>query len=156
MIWLGVIHMKNNLKEVRLATGMTQEDFAESVGVSKTTYNNYETGRREPRSDFWMAIADKYNVTVDYLIGLTDDPSTGKGKPPASTLVVTNDETILIQNYRLCHSEDRNAIQRIVGSIARAADQPLPETEDELAEQVYRSLMERYGSPEGSAEEKHA
>lgn len=142
MIWLGVIHMKNRLKEVRLSTGMTQEDFAESVGVSKTTYNNYETGRREPRSDFWMAVSDKYNITVDYLIGRSDDPRGTKGKPPANTLVVTNDEIALVKNYRLCTKESQSAIQQIAARIALADAPSIPEEPENLDELILQGLGE--------------
>ena len=63
-----------NLKKLRLSTGLTQEEFGKSIGVAKSTYNNYETGLRDPRSDFWIAVATKYGVTIDYLMGYSDDP----------------------------------------------------------------------------------
>ncbi len=63
----------------RKSLKMTQKAFAESIGVSRTTYNNYETGVREPKSDFWIAISNKYNVTVDYLMGVSDDPKGSDG-----------------------------------------------------------------------------
>jgi len=71
-----------NLKKLRLSTGLTQEEFGKSIGVAKSTYNNYETGLRDPRSDFWIAVATKYGVTIDYLMGYSDDPhKTGPATP---------------------------------------------------------------------------
>lgn len=64
----------NNMKELRLDLKMTQAAFAESLGISKTTYNNYETGAREPGHKFIVDVALKYNVTTDYLLGLTNNP----------------------------------------------------------------------------------
>lgn len=66
--------MKRNLKELRESRNMTQKQFAESLGLKLTTYNGYETGSREPDSDFWISIAEKYHVTIDYLMGFSSDP----------------------------------------------------------------------------------
>ena len=38
-----------------------------------TTYNNYETGAREPASDFLILISEKFGVSVDYLLGQKED-----------------------------------------------------------------------------------
>jgi len=62
------------LKQFRESLGLTQTEFGKSVGIAKSTYNNYETGIREPKSDFWIAVAQKYNVTIDYLMGFSSSP----------------------------------------------------------------------------------
>lgn len=67
--------MAFNLVAFRKSLGMSQKDFAESIGVGQTTYNGYEKGAREPRSDFWIKVAMKYNVSIDYLLGYTDNPA---------------------------------------------------------------------------------
>ena len=64
----------NNLKALRDEYGLRQEDFAAQFGVKKTTYSNYEIGRTEPPASFWLAVADRYRVSIDYLMGHTDDP----------------------------------------------------------------------------------
>lgn len=66
--------MYKNLKALRQSLNMTQKEFAASLGIGYTTYNGYETGAREPKSDFWIAVAQKYRVTIDYLMGYSDDP----------------------------------------------------------------------------------
>ncbi|MDY3692742.1 MAG: helix-turn-helix transcriptional regulator [Dysosmobacter sp.] len=67
--------MRTNLKAFRESLSMSQKDFADSLGIAKTTYHGYETGIREPRSDFWVAVAEKYGVTIDYLMGYSNDPN---------------------------------------------------------------------------------
>ena len=52
--------MYPHLKALRESLKLTQEEFGKSVGVAKTTYNNYEKGEREPKSDFWIAVAKRY------------------------------------------------------------------------------------------------
>lgn len=77
--------MYGNLRIFRESLGMTQKEFATSLSIGLTTYNGYETGARDPKSDFWIAVAQKYNVTVDYLMGNSNDPhktSEGQKKAP--------------------------------------------------------------------------
>lgn len=66
--------MYKNLKALRESLKMTQEEFGKSLGIAKSTYNNYEIGEREPKSDFWIAVAEKYNVSIDYLMGFSNSP----------------------------------------------------------------------------------
>jgi len=134
--------MTNRLKEVRLSAGLTQEEFAKSLGISKTTYNNYETGRREPRSDFWMAVADKYSVTIDYLLGLSDDPHSIKKESPASTMLIAGDEVSLIKSYRLCTKEDQAAIRWFAARIAGAIDQAAQGQQEDLEKRILQDLTE--------------
>ena len=64
------------LRRLRESTGLNQKDFAASVGMKQTTYNGYETGKHRPKSDVLIAIADKYNVSVDFLLGISDESIT--------------------------------------------------------------------------------
>lgn len=66
--------MYARLKQFREKLGLTQAEFGKSIGIAKSTYNNYETGIRDPKSDFWIAVAKKYHVTIDYLMGFSDNP----------------------------------------------------------------------------------
>lgn len=58
------------LKEIRERTGMNKKEFADYIGVKYTTYNNYETETREPASDFLILISNRFDVSIDYLLGL--------------------------------------------------------------------------------------
>ena len=66
--------MYKNLRDFRESLNMTQKEFAASINLGLSTYNGYETGSREPKSDFWITIAKKYGVTIDYLMGFSNDP----------------------------------------------------------------------------------
>ncbi len=60
------------LKEIREKTGMNKKEFADYIGIKYTTYNNYETEAREPASDFLILISTKFDVSIDYLLGMQD------------------------------------------------------------------------------------
>lgn len=49
--------------------GITQEELASALGVSRSTIGMYETGSREPGFETSEAIADIFNVDMDYLMG---------------------------------------------------------------------------------------
>lgn len=76
--------MANNLSELRKNLGLTQKEFSASLGIPVTTYNGYEKGSRDPRSDFWIEVADKYGVSVEYLMGFTQDTRKQKSAPACS------------------------------------------------------------------------
>lgn len=63
------------LKELRKNKKLTQKEVAEKIGVARTTYAMYEQNRREPDNETLQKIADFFNVTTDYLLGRTDDPT---------------------------------------------------------------------------------
>lgn len=66
--------MYDNLKALRESKGLKQEEFGAVFGIKKSTYSNYETGKTDPPSQFWVDVADRYQVSVDYLLGMVDDP----------------------------------------------------------------------------------
>jgi transcriptional regulator with XRE-family HTH domain len=63
------------LKEVRDKKGLTQDDIAIGIRSHKSTISMYENGFRRPSHDMIIKIAEYLNVSADYLIGLTDNPS---------------------------------------------------------------------------------
>ena len=67
------------LKELRKANGYTIEQFADMVGISKSTLGYYENDKRMPDIEILTRIADTLNVNADYLIGRTNTTAQ-KGK----------------------------------------------------------------------------
>lgn len=66
------VDMKNNLKICRENKRMTAKEVSEKIGVSKQAIYNIETGVSNPSVDTLMKLAELYNVSTDYLFGLTD------------------------------------------------------------------------------------
>lgn len=57
------------IKRLRIERGITQEQLASMLKVSRSTIGMYETGSREPDFETCEAIADIFNVDMDYLLG---------------------------------------------------------------------------------------
>ena len=66
------------LKELRKKKGMSQLRLATDLNTTQNTISRYETGEREPGIDELIKIADYFNVSVDYLIGRTENPKTNR------------------------------------------------------------------------------
>lgn len=64
---------KDRFAQLRKDSGLTQEQVAERLGVSKGTIGNYETGFREPNLPMLENIADFFNVDIDYLLGHSNE-----------------------------------------------------------------------------------
>ena len=109
--------MYQNLKALRDSLNMTQEEFGKSIGLAKSTYNNYETGVREPKSDFWIAIAQKYNVSIDYLMGL-EDPQNEKQPAPTNGDELAEDDKRIIELLHQLTPENRERVFEIIKALA--------------------------------------
>ncbi|PRX40898.1 DNA-binding XRE family transcriptional regulator [Planifilum fimeticola] len=62
------------LKALRIKHHMLQKDMAKKLGITVSAYGFYEQGKREPTLEMVKKIAGIFDVTVDYLLGRTDDP----------------------------------------------------------------------------------
>lgn len=63
------------LLALRRQRGLTQKQLAANVGLSELAIQNYESGRRKPAFDALIALADYFDVSLDYLVGRSDDPA---------------------------------------------------------------------------------
>lgn len=71
MFLSGVIEMK--LRELREQKGVTQKEVATAVGCTSTVYSRYERGEREPDITTLCRLADYFGVSVDYIVGRTNE-----------------------------------------------------------------------------------
>lgn len=60
------------LKEIREEKGLTQQGLANQIGCTQACISKWESAEREPSLDDVIAVAKFFNVTTDYLLGMTD------------------------------------------------------------------------------------
>lgn len=65
--------LAQRLKQCRKEKGFTQWQVAVYCDMSEKTYQNYELMTREPKPELLIKIADLYEVSLDYLVGRTDE-----------------------------------------------------------------------------------
>ena len=63
-----------HLKALRTSRNLTQKQLAIEVGSSERGIQQYELGERKPAYDKLIALADYFDVSLDYLTGRSEDP----------------------------------------------------------------------------------
>lgn len=63
------------IKELRKSRHITQLKMALDLNMTQNTISRYESGEREPGIVELIRIADYFHVSIDYLVGRTDDPT---------------------------------------------------------------------------------
>ena len=66
--------LAESLKRCRKLRKATQKQAAVAAGVTESMYQFYEYGRNEPTASVLIALADYFDVSLDYLVGRSDDP----------------------------------------------------------------------------------
>lgn len=67
------MHLLQRLRDLREDADLYQKDMADYLHCSQVTYSRYELGTREIPLESLNALADFYGVSVDYLMGRTDE-----------------------------------------------------------------------------------
>jgi len=103
------------LRTLRMRAGKSQEELARELNLGKSTLGLYETERRHPDFNVLQKLAVKFNVSVDYLLGRTDDPT-----PPSADLsdVLSTDEAITL------------AFSKVGGPLARLSPEAIRSVKD--------------------------
>lgn len=68
------MYIYKRLRDVREDRDIKQIEVAAYLGIEQTHYSRYERGERELPMHHFIALARFYNVSLDYLAGLTDTP----------------------------------------------------------------------------------
>lgn len=70
--------MRNRIRDLREDNDLSQTQVAKMLGMSQTGYSKYETGENDIPTQVLIKLAKFYNISVDYILGITD-VSTPKG-----------------------------------------------------------------------------
>lgn len=70
--------MYQRIKDLREDNDLKQRQLAEFLNCSQQVYSNYELGQRDIPTDVLIRLSRFYNVSVDYLLGLTNNPKRNK------------------------------------------------------------------------------
>ena len=95
----------------------TRNEFAEKLGIPSTTLRNYETDVREPGHTFLKQISEFFNVSVDYLLCLTDD------KEVLNSFRLRSSEQNLVEKYRLLDSHGQETVSYILDRELKRTEQ---------------------------------
>ena len=97
---------------------LTRESFADILGISRFTLRNYELNKNEPNSDFLKEISGYFNVSIDYLLGVTDE------RERVSKHQLKESEHDLIKKYRALSPRAQETIRHLIDLEYDALDHP--------------------------------
>lgn len=60
------------LEDLRIDNDKTQAEIADYLGCQREVYRRYEKGTRQIPIDFLIRLSEYYNVSIDYLVGMTN------------------------------------------------------------------------------------
>ena len=87
------------LKELRLEAGLTQKDLAKAIEVGRTTVSEYESGKIVPKQEGLLKLANHFNVSVDYLTGVSNERATRKQNSSDLDSLLNTIHHILLDEY---------------------------------------------------------
>lgn len=70
--------MYPRIRDLREDRDLKQRELADYLNCSQQVYSNYELGQRDIPSEVLIRLSRFYKVSVDYILGLTDDPRQSK------------------------------------------------------------------------------
>ena len=70
--------MYQRIRDLREDRDLKQRQIADFLNCSQQVYSNYELGQRDIPTDILIKLSDFYGVSVDYLLGLTNNPKRNK------------------------------------------------------------------------------
>lgn len=70
--------MYQRIRDLREDRDLKQRQLAEFLNCSQQVYSNYELGQRDIPTDVLIRLANYYNVSIDYLLGQTNNPRRNK------------------------------------------------------------------------------
>ena len=105
--------MKDRIKKIRKALDLTQQEFADRIGVKRGGIANYEIGRNEPTDSVISLICREFNVNEDWL-------RTGEGE---MFIKLTRDEEMAKLTKQLLNEEEDSFKNRLISVLANLTDQ---------------------------------
>ena len=66
------------IRDLREDRDLTQKELSKALNCSQQVYSNYELGQRDIPTDILIKLSAFYNVSVDYILGITNNPQIQK------------------------------------------------------------------------------
>lgn len=104
--------MQCRLKELRLAHGLSQEGLAILIHTSQQTISRVEAGITELAADVAVRAAEYFQVSVDYILGLTDEK--GNGCEVSKMMHIYNQHEDFFADFESLNENQKQAIEKLI------------------------------------------
>lgn len=117
----------DRLRQLRESKGLTQQQLADKLDVSKSTIANYECGFREPKDNaVWIKISKYFNVSIDYLMDIDDSQN-----------ITSSQLTLKTLNYNGSSNPKKNELIEII------SNNNIPDDKLSLIKSIVESYIEK-------------
>lgn len=103
--------LPERIKELRKAANLTQQELGALFGVAKNTVSQYESGRSTPNDEIKIAMANYFNVSMDYLMGKTDQSGFDSKTPSVFASQITADGITAIHTYSALSPANKKRVE---------------------------------------------
>ena len=101
------------LFELRTEKGLSQREMAKLLNVSQGTYNNWENGKTQPAIEQLIALSHVFEVSVDFLIGNSDDYGNINIQRN-----ISERQLKLIENFDKLSEKSREAVETLIENLS--------------------------------------
>lgn len=122
------------LKELRMKNGLSQRELANAFKVSTGTVGNWEVGSREPDFSTIIKLADYFRVSVDYLIGHSDNSTNQVGAKGTEQIgeSFSTEEKQLIKDYRTLNFACKKLVKQTIETLKNSSGAAGAEKKDNI------------------------
>ncbi len=103
--------MIKNLRLVRKNRGISQQQLADVLGISQQSVNKYENHNIEPDIATLIKISDYFGISVDFLIGRSENEDVEK--------MILTDERYVLNIYRSLDAAEKNCVKTVIETLNR-------------------------------------
>lgn len=118
--------MKDRIRKIRRDLDLTQQEFADRIGIKRNTIANYETGRNEPIDSVVSLICREFGVNEEWLRDGTGEMFTPDASDELEALVkrydLSNADQVLIEKYINLKAGSRETIIDFITDVVAALE----------------------------------
>lgn len=128
------MNIAENIKRIRLMNQLTQQEFADKIGISRHALLNYEKGKRIPPMDVAVRISNTFNIALDVL----------NGSDMNNHSIAKNNSDLLKESGLVSHDFELEEVSYNIEkfkSLLTSADYPVNKLNDEEIIELYKKTM---------------
>ena len=106
------------IKALRISKKLTQDEVAHALNVKRETVTRWETGARDIKTEITILLSKYFNVSADYLLGLTENTSTNISEIGISNK--TGFSTLTVENILNLSAEHKIILDKIINELLKS------------------------------------
>ena len=106
------------IKHLRISKKLTQDEVAHALNVKRETVTRWETGARDIKTEITILLSKYFNVSADYLLGLTENTSTNISEIGISNK--TGFSTLTVENILNLSAEHKIILDKIINELLKS------------------------------------